>query len=240
MIENIISPGDKVEMKSTVNVVMPNGLQGTKTYQSSVYDILEDGTLQLYMPIEQNKIVLLPVQGEYEVSFFTREGMYRASVRIIDRQKEGNSYVVAAELISNVYKSQRREYYRFNCMLEMKAKELTDEELEAYRRGGVDAVSEWGMRDGIMADISGGGLRFLSKYRYNAGSLMLVRFTLPILGREKVFKLAAAVMGSSKVEGHSYDYENRLRYEYISKNTREEIIRYIFDAERQSRKNGKV
>lgn len=240
MIANIISPGDKVEMKSMVSVVLPNGMQGIKTYQSSVYDILEDGTLELCMPIEQNKIVLLPVEGEYEVTFFTRDGMYRSSVRIIDREKVDNSYVVVTELISNVYKSQRREYYRFNCMLEMKARELSDEEVEAYRNGGVKALSEWGMKSGVMADISGGGLRFVSKQKYNVGNLALVQFALPIQGKEKIFKLVAAVMGSAAVKGHEGDFENRLKYEYIDKNTREEIIRYIFDAERNNRKNRKV
>lgn len=39
MIEKFISPGDKVEMKSTVNVVLPDGTKGIKTYKSSVYDI---------------------------------------------------------------------------------------------------------------------------------------------------------------------------------------------------------
>lgn len=240
MITNMISPGDKVEMKSTVNVVLPNGSHGIKTYQSSVYDILEDETLQLYMPVEHNKIVLLPVDGEYEIIFFTRDGMYRSSVRITDRQKVDNSYVVVAELTANIYKSQRREYYRFNCMLDMKARELTDEEVDAYRRGGMRALSEWGMKSGVMADISGGGLRFLSKYQYDAESVVLVQFTLPIQGKDKAFKLVADVMGSSEVKGHEGEYENRLRYKHIDKNMREEIIRYIFDAERQSRKNGKL
>lgn len=240
MITNMISPGDKVEMKSTVNVVLPDGTHGIKTYQSSVYDILEDETLQLYMPVEHNKIVLLPVDGEYEITFFTREGMYRSSVRIIDRQKVDNAYVVNAELTANIYKSQRREYYRFNCMLDMKARELTAEEVEAYRRGGIRAISEWGMKSGTMADISGGGLRFLSKYQYDAGSKLIVQFALPIQGKDKTFKLVADVMGSAAMKGHDEEYENRLRYAYIDKSTREEIIRYIFDAERQSRKNGKI
>lgn len=240
MIANMIRPGDKIEMKSTVNVVLPNGTQGIKTYQSSVYDVLEDGTLEFLMPTEQNKIVLLPVQGEYEVSFFTKDGMCKASVRIIDRQRINNFYILVAELITNVYKSQRREYYRFNCMIEMKARELSDEEADAYRSRGMGALSEWGMKDGIMADISGGGLRFLSKFKYNVGRLMIVQFTLPIQGKEKMFRLAATVMGSGAIEGRKYDYENRLKYEYIDKNTREEIIKYIFDTERKNRKNGKI
>lgn len=70
MIEKFISPGDKIELKSTVSVVLPDGTEGVKTYKSSVYDIQDDGRLELVMPMEQTKLVLLPVDGEYDVCFF--------------------------------------------------------------------------------------------------------------------------------------------------------------------------
>ena len=51
MIEKIISPGDKLEMKSTVSVVLPDGTEGIKTYKTSVYDVLDDGRIEIVMPI---------------------------------------------------------------------------------------------------------------------------------------------------------------------------------------------
>ena len=100
MIEKFISPGDKVEMKSTVNVVLPDGTKGIKTYKSSVYDILDEGRLEIVMPKDQTKLVLLPVDGEYDVCFYTHGGMYRADVRIIEIQKITDIYAEGlAELL---------------------------------------------------------------------------------------------------------------------------------------------
>ena len=79
MIEKFISPGDKLELKSTVSVVLPDGTEGVKTYKTSVYDILDDGRLELVMPMEKTRLVLLPVDGEYDVCFFSQIG--RASCR---------------------------------------------------------------------------------------------------------------------------------------------------------------
>lgn len=74
MIEKFISPGDKLELKSTVSVVLPDGTEGVKTYKTSVYDILDDGRLELVMPMEKTRLVLLPVDGEYDVCFFPMGG----------------------------------------------------------------------------------------------------------------------------------------------------------------------
>lgn len=71
MIEKFISPGDKLELRTTVRVTLPDGTEGIKTYRTSVYNILEDGKLELVMPMEQTKLILLPVGGEYDVCFYS-------------------------------------------------------------------------------------------------------------------------------------------------------------------------
>ena len=87
MIEKFISPGDKLELKSTVQVTLPDGTEGVKTYRTSVYNILEDGKLELVMPMEQTKLVLLPVGGEYDVCFYSHKGVYRTDVELLTDRK---------------------------------------------------------------------------------------------------------------------------------------------------------
>ena len=226
MIEKFVSPGDKLELKSTVSVVLPDGTEGVKTYRTSVYDILDNGRLELVMPMEQTKLVLLPIGGEYDVCFFSHGGMYRADVRIIDRQKANGIYIVVVEMISNLHKFQRREYYRFNCVVDMAAREITKQELNAFSKGAI-------------ADISGGGTRFVSRQKFNEDSIILMRFDLMIMDSERSFLLAAKVVYSGEIENRTNEYENRVKFEFIDTATREEIIKYIFDEERKNRKNGK-
>ncbi len=236
MIEKFISPGDKVEMKSTVNVVLPDGTKGIKTYKSSVYDILDEGRLEIVMPKDQTKLVLLPVDGEYDVCFYTHGGMYRADVRIIEIQKINGIYVLVTEMISNLHKYQRREYYRFNCIIEMMAREMTKKETDIYAEGLAELLPQSDMIRGVIVDISGGGARFVSRQLFRESSMILMRFELPILDTEKSFLLVGRVIYSSEIVNRANEFENRVKFELIDSVTREKIIRYIFNEERKNRK----
>lgn len=239
MIEKFISPGDKLELKSTVSVVLPDGTEGVKTYRTTVYDILDDGQLELVMPMEQTRLVLLPVDGEYDVCFFSHGGMYRADVRIVDRQKINGTYILVVEMISNLHKYQRREYYRFNCVVEMEAREMTRQEVDTFAKGLTYLISEKDMVRGVIVDISGGGTRFVSRQKFNEDSILLMSFKLPVMENERSFLLAAKVVYSGGIDNRVNEYENRVKFEFIDTTTREEIIKYIFDEERRNRKNGK-
>ena len=239
MIEKFISPGDKLEMRSVQEVTLPDQTVGVKLYKSTVYDVSEDGKIMMVMPMEKAKMVLLPVEGEYEVCFFSHGGMYNANVRVVDRQKINNTYVLITEMITNLHKHQRREYYRFNCIVEMLTKELAKAEEEAFGKQLGYLVSETDMKRGVIVDISGGGLRFVSRQPFQEGKVLYLRFKLSINDQEKEFRLAARVVLSREIEKRQNEYENRVKFLYIDNTTREEIIKYIFDEDRKNRKNGK-
>ena len=239
MIEKFISPGDKLEMKSTTDVKLPDGSEGVRLYKSTVYDVLDDGRIEIVMPMEQSKLVLLPVDGEYEVCFFSHGVMYRANVRILDRDKINNTYVLIAEMITNLHKFQRREYYRFNCVIEMKMRELNKAEVEAFSKNLGYLISEADMLRGVIVDISGGGLRFVSRTPYRQGTVLYLKYKLEIADKEKEFNMAAMVLSSEQIPNRADEYQNRVKFLNMNTTTREDIIKYIFNEERKNRKNGK-
>ncbi len=239
MVEKVISPGDKLEMKSVQEVTLPDGTEGIKLYKSTVYDVSEDGRVSIVMPMEKTKMVLLPIEGEYEVCFFSNGGMYNANVRILEREKINNTYVLITEVVTNLHKFQRREYYRFNCIVEMMAKELAKAEAEAFGKQLGYLVSEADMKRGVIVDISGGGLRFVSRHSFEEGTILYLRFKLSINDQEKEFRVAAKIVVSREIEKRQDEYENRVKFLYLDNITREEIIKYIFDEDRKNRKNGK-
>lgn len=239
MLEKYISAGNKVEMQSTETIVLPDGTEGKKTYKTTIFDILEDGKLEIVMPMEQTKLVLLPVNGEYDVCFFTDSGMYKATVRIVDRQKINNTYVVIADLTSSLTKFQRREYYRFGCIAEMWVKEMTSNEEEAYAKQLINLVSETNLLKSVMVDISGGGLRFVSRHFYEENTTVYLKFALNKGDEKKEYNLAGKVIYSKELENRENEYENRVKFVHINNTVREDIIKYIFEEERKNRKNGK-
>ena len=237
MIEKFIFPGDKLEMKSTQEVVLPDGMEGTKLYKSTVYDVLDDGKIEIVMPMEHGKLVLLPVEGEYEVCFFSNGAMYRADVRIVDRQKINTTYVLIAELISNLHKFQRREYYRFSCVLEMGARNLEEEELLALENNREKPLQPGlPLKKCVIVDISGGGLRFISTEKYEVGSLIFCTYQLLLGGEPKPFEVLGKVLAVKEMSNRKGSYEHRLQYHNLDVHTREMIIKYIFEEERRARK----
>lgn len=239
MVEKLISAGDKVEMRSIEEVILPDGTEGRKLYKSTVYDVLDDGSIEIVMPMEKTKLVLLPVEGEYEVCFFTNTGMYRGNVRILDREKTENSYILITELITNLQKFQRREYFRFNCVLEMETKEITENEARTIGKKLGHLISEDGMMRAVIVDISGGGIRFVSRKLYPEKSVLLMKFKLMIGEQEREFQVAGRVIRCDEIENRRNEYQVRTKFVYLDNITREEIIKYIFDEERKNRKNGK-
>lgn len=239
MLEKMITPGDKVEMTASEKVILPDGTEGTSRYMTIVTDVSEDNILEIAMPMEKTKLVLLPVDGEYHVCFFTNAGMYTGTVKIIDRQKRESTYVLIAELISELTKSQRREYYRLNCVIEMVTKQIGENEAQTVGKNLGHLVSQEAFNKGVIVDISGGGLRFVAKQQFEPGTYLYLKFSLPIENEEREFSLAAKVVTSGRVGKQPGEYENRVKFLYLENTVREEIIKYIFDEERKNRKNGK-
>lgn len=240
MIEKFIAPGDKLEMKSVQEVTSSEQEADIKLYKSTVYDVSEDGKIIMVMPMEKAKLVLLPIEGEYEVCFFSHGGMYNANVRVVDRQKINNTYVLITEMITNLHKHQRREYYRFNCIVEMLTKELAKAEEEAFEKQLGYLVSETDMKRGVIVDISGGGLRFISEQKYDTDSLILCSYYLLTNGTKKLYEVVGKVLAVRKLDNRPDTYEHRVQYYNLDVDTREMIIKFIFEEERKERKRERL
>ncbi len=142
-------------------------------------------------------------------------------------------------MLTNLHRYQRREYYRFNCVIEMNYRVMSQEELEGVSSGVISPSSdldENDMKEAMIVDISGGGLRFVAEEQYPIDTVLFVEFSLEIEDEMMPFALAAKVIYASEIENREGEYEIRLQYVYINNTIREEIIKFIFEEERKSRK----
>lgn len=237
MIDNIITPGDRVELKSVVAVTLDDGTEGKKLYRTRITDVRDDGRLEIAMPMEKTKLVLLQVDQEFEACFFTTNGMYRANLRIVDRSKVDNQYLLLAECITALSKFQRREYYRFPCIIEAKVKNITLSQAHAINQNLSFLVPMADGIRGVIVDISGGGVRFISKSKFETDSLIQLQFELKTREFEDDYILVGKVVASNEIPNRENEYENRVMFVDLNTTVREEIIRYIFEEERKNRKN---
>lgn len=213
---------------------------GTRGYQSKVIDIISEDRIEITMPMEKSKVVPLPVDGEYDLYFFTESGLYQCYARIVDRYKDNNVFVLAMDLISNLRKYQRREYYRLSCALEMNSRPLQKEEVRMAEAGRKEVrIQDLPLKGCVIVDISGGGLRFIADYAYEADSLIMCKYRLVNGKEDKEYSLVGKVLSVKEVENRPGTFEHRVQYLNMDMEEREEIIKYIFDEERRTLRNQK-
>ncbi|MCM1253278.1 MAG: flagellar brake protein [Clostridium sp.] len=240
ILSKFIEPGNRIELQK-VRRLRDDDDAKRKVYNSQLIDIISDDRIEISMPMEKTKLILLPVGGEYDLYFFTTNGLYQCYARVVDRYKTNNMFMVQLELTSNLRKHQRREYYRFSCALEMNSRPLEKEEVRAIEKDSEQLqseilVPELPLQRSVIADISGGGLRFVAEYAYEVDSLILCKYSLWMEGETKEYTLYGRVLEVKPIENRPGFYEHRVQYVHMDKDNREEIIKYIFNEERKTLK----
>lgn len=236
MLSEYIKLGQRIELQAVTRVKQNEEPSARKIYGSKVYDILSDERLEVTMPMEQGKLVLLSVDTEYEMIFYGESGLYECTARIADRYKSNNVYILVMELVTSLKKYQRREFYRHTCAMDIETRLLTQEEQETMEDLREPEDTPEVFDQSILVDISGGGLRFVTLHKYDKNGIVLCRFHLTAGGQEKEYRILGFVLDVKKVEKRAGYYEHRLQYISIPRQVREEIIRYIFEEERKNQK----
>lgn len=236
MISKFLSPGDKLELQMLEHARQDND-ENKRIYYSQINDILSEDRLEISMPMEKSKLILLPVDTEYDMTIYTAQGLFQCFVRVVDRYKSENMYLLVVELTSNLRKNQRREYYRFSCALEMCSRNLEEEELQAVEnKVPYSLVPGLPLKRSVIADISGGGLRFLSNQKYEPDSLIYCSYHLVINNVRKLYEVVGKVLYVREMENRPGVFEHRVKYINMEEEKREEIIKFIFQEERKNMK----
>lgn len=235
-----VAAGDKVEIRKTGKEKGERHKTKTTVYYSQVYHVISEERIAITMPTQKGKLVLLPVGAEYDLIFFSSGSLYQCKAKVASRGKKGNIFLLGMELVSDLRMEQRREFYRSSCIVEMGARALSGEEVEKLEREGIleNMMPEGAvLNPATMVDISGGGLRFMSEQAYEKESIVLCKYQLDTEKGVKEYELLTKVLHVQKAERNPGVYEHRVQYIDIEDRKREEIIKYIFDAQRKKSKN---
>ncbi|WP_026515409.1 flagellar brake protein [Butyrivibrio sp. LB2008] len=237
MLTDYIAPGIRVELKATGKVWMDEDTRTRHIYMSKVMDVTSDDRIEVLMPFEKGKLVLLPVDGEYSLCFYSTKGLYQCYSRIVDRYRSDNMYILVLDLTSELQRLQRREYYRFSCALELKSRTCTKGELEAFEKNRKFLVDKTKpLQRSVIVDISGGGLRFVANFQYEEGSIVYCSYRLPRGANDREYEMICSILKVQELESRPGLFEHRIQYVYIDEPSREDIIHFIFEEERKIRK----
>ena len=103
MLSRFVEEGSKVELRALEHGLGESGAEyTTKVYQSRVLQILSEDTLEISMPMEQTRLILLPVESEYELLDYLEEASkmqneYKKVLQAIDQVRQKGYGVVTPE-----------------------------------------------------------------------------------------------------------------------------------------------
>lgn len=230
MIDKYFSSGAKIELHQISNAPLKEG-EEKKSYLSQINEILDEYKLDIMMPIENGKLILLPQNAKFRLVSVTGQGLYECNVKVIDRYKSGRVYLQALEVISEIKKYQRREYYRYSCSIPITTRRLEEHEKETL----VWDQDMPGM-EALAVDIGGGGVRFLTEQEYQIGEDIISIIKLEYDNGVKEIQALGKVLSTKEVVKGLTKKEVRIQFDIISNAAREDIIQYIFEDERRRRK----
>ena len=166
------------------------------------------------------------------LSRFVEEGS-KIELRALQRGLEEKG----AESTAKVYQSRVLQI----LSEDMCARNLEEEEIQALEKNSpYELQPGLPLKHSVIVDISGGGLRFVSTQRYEPGSLILCSYHLVKDGEQKKYEVVGKVLAVRELEKRKGTFEHRVQYYNLDVNTREEIIRFIFEEERKSRKKERL
>ncbi len=246
MIANIIQTGCKVDlcMMQQIEQERKTGVRA-HIYKSQVTNIFADGGLELSMPMESGKLVLLPIGTRFEFVFYAQDGLYKGTGLVEERYKTNNIYLLRVSLKSPLRKFQRREYSRMACVIQMSYYDITPQQALKTPPEQVSALVQipevsQTRKEGEIVDISGGGVRFISELENKNDGYVLIKLQLSLGQDTRDYYIPAHILLSAVSQTDHGTFENRAEFIIKDRQVREEIMRYIFDEERKNRNKKEV
>lgn len=230
MISSIITIGDKITLTKLYNSDENNS--DRLPYVSSVLDINESEYIHIGLPMENGHMVALQIGENYKICFYTKRGLFQCDALVIDRYKEGPLHIATLQVLSNLVRHQRRQFYRLEKIMDIMHC-LYQEDKSS------DEQTEYQWKKAIMTDISGGGARFNSGSHYNTKDRVFLKVIIPLQSGSQELILKARVIASQMLSNQLGVYENRVEFSEIELAQREAIIRFVFEEERKQRRREK-
>lgn len=232
-----ISIGDKLDLKKNEKKLSVNPDKDVPVYVSQVLDEAENGDMLVAMPISEGRVIPLGVSEEYDVTFYTKSGLLNCKMIVSGRYKKGALFLLALEQLTELKKIQRREYFRLNCRMPLSYRVLGSEERFEIETGKPSTanVSDDDWKNGIMLDLSGGGIRFVSAFQEEKDSMVQVSFDIKNGEEAQVIYAYAHLLRSERNPNNTSIYDQRIKFFRMDRMLRETIIRYIFEFQRKMR-----
>lgn len=210
----------KFEINNKVEIIY-----GDDIYNCDVQDF-KDGYLAVSIPIKDNQYLPLQKGERIDILYYEGSCLYEFTSVVADRQRS-NIPLIWIIIPEKFKKIQRRKYVRVSVLLNTKCAVIPKEFLLNK-----DNFSKLKFFEGTVVDLSGGGLRLITKHKVERDTNLLMILPFPdggILVKGKAMRVDQDEMKNIVCGINFVD---------VKASEQEKIIGYVFQIMREQMKKG--
>lgn len=192
---------------------------------SHVIDIVNDHELLIAIPTLKNVITPISV-GEIINIQYSKKGLasYIFKAEVVNRRNTNKLSCMKIRKSSEISRIQQRDYFRL--------KMVTNAEIKTIDPQSGEEITMLV----LTKDISGGGLRVISKKELQVGNIVDIKIDT----NKKSIVVKGKVLRCTIDEKSDHDFDVGISFTYVNQKDREEIISFIFEYQRKLRKKGLI
>lgn len=211
-------------------------------YLSKVLMINEDGTVDLSVPTFMDEQVDLERNTRYSFLFIEENNFLEndktlkvAQGVFLQRIRIDNKPMAKIRLVTDINKIQRRDFFRIGCRIDMFFQTISLRSEDFRRSDYIDLISEnidndaW--KEGIILDISGGGMKFQTESPIIDLPYIYSTFLLNVNGKEKRIGVSGKVLSRQPVP-RSLLCTHRVKFEPQASRAQNDILAYVYAKQR--------
>ncbi|TDT50593.1 c-di-GMP-binding flagellar brake protein YcgR [Fonticella tunisiensis] len=203
-------------------------LDNNIAYKCNIQDIRDDSIL-INMPYSGIKYYSMHTGSTLEFFICTERDVVKCKSIVVGRTSENNIHMAVLSKPVVIERVQRREYFRLPISMEAKYIILPEDntyiDLQDVPSGYLKR-----MKKTLTVDLSGGGVKIISKHNPKKGQKIVLSIHIP-----EELTIIGTVMRTeySQINRH---YRIALKFESIEEKLRDKIIRFIFSKFREQSK----
>ncbi len=228
-----------IQVGNRVNLLLQDEAN-PKPYACQVLDIFSEKEVGISMPMVGGKLIALRVGTRLKLVFYTAGGLVYGDGIVKERYNSNNIFLMRVIIRGKLQKSQRREYYRMQCLIDVTYYDITEEQAEKMQCDDLKMIIQspeiaMTRKAASLVDLSGGGARYITESPDVKDSYVLLELELN-LGRDSgIYLVPARVISSKLLPIENGKYESRIVFVINDEHVREAIIRFVFEEERRKR-----
>lgn len=194
--------------------------KGSTDFPSQIVDIINESEIIISALFYKGNAINLCMGDRVRVTFTHENGLFTFDGETTEIISEEGLLFYKLVLYDSIQRLQRREYFRITINIPL-IYQMIKEDKEVYGKG-------------ITKDISGGGVRFVCSNKLDDGDKINVFVNL-----EPNIELAVLAKVIRCVQVEAKKYETCIEFITLDYNQRENLIKYIFDMQRNILRDNK-